>query len=211
MNAIESLFVTKLREDDSHWAMTLPIYVSGFLADIEHLFGPRDHSFTMVGIEIDTTSGASPHLWYPDSGIAPDDTDRRSRHVVIRLTSNALTDPERARWQLAHECVHLLDPWNEKVDGRPANWLEEGLATWFQNTRVPEAESHEGQYSVAENLVSPLMDELLKSIKLIRRDRRLRISAITPDVLREYCPEFSDETLLKICQPFPVTNGEATQ
>ncbi len=211
MSVIESLFVTRLGENGSHWAMTLPVYVSRFLTDIEHLFGPRDHSFTIVGIEIDTTPDASPHLWYPESGIAPDDPERQYRHVVIRLTSHALTDPARARWQLAHECFHLLDPWIEKVDGRLANWLEEGLATWFQNSRVPEAESHEGQYALAEKLVSPLMDELLKAVKLIRIERQLRISAITPDVLREYCPGFNDETLLTLCQPFPVTTGEAEQ
>ena len=202
MSVIESLFVTRLQEDGSHWAMTLPVHASRFLTDVEHLFGPRDPSFTVVGIEVDATPGACPHLWYPDSGIAPADTDRRSRHVVIRLTSNALTDPVRAQWQLAHECFHLLDPWNERVDGRPANWLEEGLASWFQNSRVPEAESHEGQYALAENLVSPLMDELPEAVKLIRRERRLRISAIMPDVLREYCPGFSEEALQKLCKPF---------
>lgn len=211
MNAIESLFVTRLQEDGSHWALTLPIYTSRLLVEIEHLLGPRDHSFTLVGIEFDATPGACPHLWYPNSGTAPDESDSRSRHVIIRLTPNALTDPARARWQLAHECVHLLDPWNEKVDGRPVNWLEEGLATWFQNSRVPEAESHGGQYALAENLVSPLIDELLKAVKLIRREQQLRISTITPDVLREYCPGFNDETLLNLCQPFPVTTGEANQ
>ena len=55
MSVIESLFVTRLQEDGSHWAMTLSVYASRFLADIEHLFEPRDHSFTMVGIEINAT------------------------------------------------------------------------------------------------------------------------------------------------------------
>ena len=202
MNVIESLFVTQLQENGTHWALTLPAYASRFLADIEHLFGPRDPSFTVVGIEIDATPGACPHLWYPDSGIAPDDHTKRSRHVAIRLTSNALTNPVRAQWQLAHECIHLLDPWNEQVDGRPANWLEEGLAAWYQNSRVRGAEYHEGQYALAENLVLPLMDELPNAVKRIRGERRLRISAITPDVLREYCPRFNDETLSKLCLPF---------
>ena len=182
--------------------MTLPVHASRFLTEVERLFGPRDPSFTMVGIEVDATQGAHPYLWYPDSGIAPDDPTGRSRHVAIRLTSNALTNPVRARWQLSHECLHLLDPWNERVDGRPANWLEEGLAAWFQNRQVPEAEYHEGQYGLAENLVLPLMDELPNAVKRIRGERRLRISAITPDVLQEYCPKFSHETLLNLCLPF---------
>lgn len=202
MSVIESLFVTRLQEDGSHWAMTLPAYVSRFLADIEHLFGPRDPAFTLVGIEIDATAGARPHLWYPDSGIPPGDAEGRSRHVVIRLASSALTDSARARWQLAHECLHLLDPWNERVDGRPANWLEQGLATWYQNSRVPKAECHEGQYAIAENLVSPLMDASPDAVKLIRQDRGLRISEITSDVLRGYCSGMSQDVLQKLCQPF---------
>ena len=202
MSVIESLFVTRLQEDATHWAMTLPVYIIRFLADIEHLLGPRDHAFTLVGIEIDSTPGACSRLWYPDSGIEPNHHEARSRHVVIRLTSNALTDPARARWQLAHECLHLLDPWNEKVDGRPANWLEEGLASWFQNSRVPEAECHEGKYALAEDLVSPLMGELPDAVKRIRKERGLRISDITPGVLQDYCPETGEDTSRKLSQPF---------
>lgn len=202
MKVFGTLFATKFRENNRYRPITLPEYASQLLSDIEHLFGPRDHSFTLVGIDIDAAPGAFPRLWYPDSGIALDDPDRRSRHIIIRLTSNVLTDPARAKWQLAHECFHLLDPWNEQVDGRPSSWLEEGLAAWYQNNRVPEAEWHEGLYALAEDLVTPFMNELPRAIKLIRREQGLRISAITPDVLREYCPGPSEETLLKLCQPF---------
>ncbi len=202
MSVVDSLFVTEFREDGSHSPMTLPEYASQFLADIERRFGPRDHSFTLLGIDIDRTLDKPPQLWFPDSGITPDDAERRSRHVVVRLGPTALDDPARARWQLAHECFHLLDPWNEEVDGRPGNWLEEGLAAWYQNERVPEAEWHEGSYALAEELVKPLMDELPLAVKRIRMERRLRISEITPDILRSYYPGLSDGTLGKLCQPF---------
>ena len=202
MNVIDALFATEFREDGTHAPMTLPEYASHYLADIEHRFGPRDRSFALVGIDIDKTPGNVPRTWFPDSGIAPDDAQRRSRHIVIRLGPNALTDPARARWQLAHECFHLLDPWNPKVDGRPTNMLEEGLATWFQNSRVPEAELHKGLYVVAEDLVKPLMDALPDAIKRIRQELKLRIGEITPDVLRDHCPGMSEETLGKLCQPF---------
>ena len=88
------------------------------------------------------------------------------------------------------------------MDGRPTNWLEEGLAAWYQNIRVPEAEYHEGPYAVAEELVRPLMDELPHAVKRIRRELRLRIGDISPAVLRAYCPGFTEETSLKLCQPF---------
>ena len=202
MSGVDPLFATMYREDGSHGPMTLPEYASRFLADIEHCFGPRDHSFVLVGIDIDKTPNNRPRLWFPDSGIQPDDTERRSRHVVIRLGSSALTDPVRARWQLAHECFHLLDPWSRRVDGRPTNWLEEGLAAWYQNTRVPEAEWHEGSYTAAEALVRPLMEDFSLAVKRIRRERRMRIGEFTPEVLRDYCPGFQMETLQRLCQPF---------
>ena len=202
MNVIDSLFTTKFQEDGSHGPMTLPEYGSRFLADIEHWLGPRDRSYALVGIDIDRTLDNRPRLWFPDIGIAADDTERRSRHIVIRLGPTALTDRVRARWQLAHECVHLLDPWNLRVDGRPTNWLEEGLATWYQNSRVPEAEFHEGLYASAEDLVGPLMEELPSAVKRIRQERRVRIGEFTPDVLRVYCPGFHEETLQRLCQPF---------
>lgn len=202
MSAVESLFLTQLQGDGSHWAMTLPVCSSRFLADLEHLFGPRDHSFTLVGFEVDMTPGACPHLWFPDSGISPGDAEGRSRHVVIRLSQHALADSARARWQLAHECVHLLDPWNEKVDGGPTNWLEEGLAAWYQNKSVPEAESHAGDYAKAEELVGPLMTDLPEAVKRIRQECALRIGEIPPDILRNYCPTMCEIVARKLCQRF---------
>ena len=202
MTLINSLFATRFQHDGSHSPMTLPEYASLFLADIECSFGPRDRSFTIVGIDIDSTPENSPRLWFPNSGIASDDAERRSRHVVIRLSATALTDLARARWQLAHECFHLLDPWHPRVDGQPTNMLEEGLATWYQNSRVPEAEYHDGIYAAAEDLVRPLMDQLPSAVKRIRQERRLRIGRFTPEVLREYCPEVHQDTLQRLCEQF---------
>jgi hypothetical protein len=168
MSVIDSLFTTQPQQDGRYSPITLPIWASIFLADIEQLFGPRDRSFTLLGIDIDQAHGRQPHLWFPNTGIPPDDTEGRSRHVIVHLGPDALLDPARARWQLAHECVHLLDPWNGQVDGRPTNWLEEGLAAWFQNTRVPEAECHEGLYADAQALVEPFIRELQPAIRRIR-------------------------------------------
>ena len=203
MNVIESLFTTELREDGSYSPITLPVWTSRFLAEIEQLFGSRDRSFTLLGVDIDQTPGKQPHLWFPDSGIPSDDAEGRSRHVVIHLSPNALTHPARARWQLAHECVHLLDPWNRRVDGRPTNYLEEGLATWYQNSRLPEAESREGEYAVAQELVEPVLEELAPAVKRIRLECNLRIGEITPNVLRGYCPGIGEDVL----NPNPPRDG----
>ena len=203
MNVIDALFTTQLREDGSYSPITLPIWASRFLAEIEQLFGPRDRSFTLLGVDIDQTHGNKPHLWFPDSGIPSGDAERRSRHIVIHLGPNVLSNPLRARWQLAHECVHLLDPWNRRVDGRPTNYLEEGLAAWYQNSRVSEAVSHEGEYAVAEGLISPIIEALSQAVKRIRLERATRIGEITPDVLLAYCPTISKEVAVTLCKRFP--------
>jgi len=54
-----------------------------------------------------------------------------------------------AHWQLAHECVHLIDPHKD-----PTNFLEEGLATWYQNQKAEGFENSKS-YKRAENLVRP--------------------------------------------------------
>ena len=62
-------------------------------------------------------------------------------------------------WELAHESVHLLDPWNPscKKEGCSTNCLEEGLATWFQNRAVQDGGNAEIEYARRERLVAPLM------------------------------------------------------
>ena len=202
MNNIDTLFTTEFREDGRSNSTPLSCYASRFIEDLERLFGPRDRSFTLVGIVVDKTQGSSPQLWFPDSGIPLDNPEGKSKHVVIRLGRSALDNPVRARWQLAHECVHLLDPLNLKVDGKPTIMLEEGLAAWYQNSRVPEAEHHEGLYAVAERLVAPLITELPDTVRNIRRERGLRMSDITSDVLRIYYPGCREATLQQLCQPF---------
>ena len=143
MDFIDSLFVTK-HLGHGKYSNTLSIYASRYLADLEDMYGSRDPSFTLTGIDIDKTPDNPPRLWFPSSGIPLG--EQRSKHMIIHLRANPLIDPVRARWQLAHECLHLLDPWHIDIDGS-INYLEEGLATWYQNYCVPEAECHEGLYA----------------------------------------------------------------
>ena len=202
MNQAHHLFVGEYWEKRSHNSMTLPEYASYFIADMESLFGLRDLSFSLVGIDVVSTPDSSPMLWYPDYGVAPDSIDRRSKHIIIRLGFNVLLDPLRARWQLAHECIHLLDPWNERVDGRATSWLEEGLAAWYQNSRVPEAAWRHGRYGAAEALVEPLLREYPEAVKNIRQDLGLRLGEFNPDVIRDYCPSIDEKALQQLCRPF---------
>ena len=180
--------------------MTIPGWAGVFIAELEEMFGPRDPSFTLVVIDVD--ADGVPSLWYPNSGVSSADSEGRGRHVIIRLGWAALTHSARARWQLAHECIHLLDPWNQLLDGGPTNWLKEGFATWYQNRCVPEAAYHEGLYAAAEDLVRPLTDSLPGILKRIRREQEMRIGEITPAVLGEYGLGASQYVLRRLCKPF---------
>ena len=95
-----------------------------------------------------------------------------------------------------------LIPGIVRWDGRPTNYLEEGLATWYQNNRLPEAVYREGEYAVAQELVEPVMEELTHAVKRVRLERNLRIGEITPNVLRGYCPGIGEDVLKRLCQPF---------
>lgn len=103
--------------DNGNW--TLSTRLSDMLSLAESKYGPRDRSYTIVGIEFDKNG---PNIWYPG--------DRN--HICIKLTESCLNNMAGACYQLAHECIHLLSP-----SGRNAtNILEEGLATHFSRTYV---------------------------------------------------------------------------
>ena len=199
---LESLLFTK-KQDDGTYLWTLATWTGKFLADIENRFGPRNHEFSFVGVEIDETPKANPCNWFPSSGISPCDHENRSRYAVIRLTPKALESRENAKWQLAHECVHLLDPWNKQVDGRPTNVLEEGLATWYQNFAAPcSLKSDVPSYVEAESLVKQHIDELQIAVKQIRLDHGVRIGEIPPDMLAKFCPSIHEAIVGRLCDRF---------
>ena len=95
--------------------------VPWFVRDLENMFGPSDPNFEFGCIKQD----GSPRIHFRNNS---------SGGVVdIYLAKEALQSPTEAwaRWQLAHECLHLIDPHEN-----PTNVLEEGLATYYQNNKV---------------------------------------------------------------------------
>ena len=142
--------------------------------DLEERFGPRDPNFEFGSILPGT--GKRPHISCP-----------RTSRINICLTKEALADSDEmwARWQLAHECVHLIDPHEN-----PTNVLEEGLAVWYQNKKVTrQFADRDGPYAEAEDLVRPFVHTLPTAIRGIRTNLRLAIGDIPEDVLIKYCPE----------------------
>ena len=180
----------------SHPPTTLSDYVGHYLSELERLFGQRDPTFTLLGIEIYRMPNAGPHLWFRGGQDPP-------KQIVIRLAPNAAPNPTLARWQLAHECVHLLDPTVIAKEG-PTILLEEGLAEWFQNTYVPEAAFRAGE--CAQDLVEPIMEQLSEAIRKIRSSG-VRLTDIDPSLLREHLPDMSKEMARTLCQRSTVQSG----
>jgi hypothetical protein len=137
----------------------------------EHLYGPRDRSWTVVGVEFGTNI---PSIWYPQPG----------KNVAIRLTTDALESTEGACYELAHECIHLLSP----SGGAEVPVIEEGLATVFSEDyveKVFQKTSFTRMASYAE--AAGLVRELLS----IAPDAFLRIRAVQPAFTL-----FSEQTFL---------------
>ena len=197
-----SPFTTSRISDDTY-SLTLAQLTSVFIAELERLLGPRNPKFTYTGLEFDTTPNAGPHIWFLKTGYPGHETDQYPTHITIRLTEAAQNDANLAIWQLAHECVHLIDPWNTIREGRPSNYLEEGLATWYQNTIIQDIAVNHPAYEEATSLVQPHMPELAATVKHLRTNHYLRISAIdAPGQLLRHFPEMDSRVAEGLCQRF---------
>ena len=197
---LESLFTTEVSAGNLYENATLPIYAGLCLQKLEELFGPRDPAFTLLGMDISRTTNIGPYVRFPDSGKTLVDGTDKHKYVIILLSPQALLSEVAARSQLAHECVHLLDPWNRQVEGRRTNYLEEGLAHWFQNRCVPGLGTQNFKYALAESLVLPLMDKLPSVISQVRQDLGVRIGEITFEMLQPHFPNVKEETLHQLCE-----------
>ncbi len=100
------------------FSWTLASRMGHILRFMEARYGPRDRSWTLLGVEF--TSRDAPQVWYPTY-------DNIGESIIVQLTRNAATDETRALFQLSHEVVHLLSP---AGPGAKASVLEEGLATY---------------------------------------------------------------------------------
>lgn len=166
-----------------------------YLKDLESIFGRRSSSHELGGIV--QSSKNNPSI-YELPG---------KQEIVIRLSPNAINDlknkkQERAKFQIAHECVHLLDP--IVGDELPVSVLEEGIAGWFEkekSTMSPGSGPAGQQYIKAYNLVLPWMEDLKRIIKPLR-DKGLRIHDITDHHLITLIPGIGHETAKALTEGF---------
>ena len=186
------LIVAEPSEDGIGYSWTLAAALGEMLLFAEEKFGPRDLSYTLLGIDF---SPDGPQTWTPGN----------VRHIITLLDMNGLTDRKDAYWQLAHECIHLLSP-TGKAD---ANVLEEGLAVFFAQWYM---RSVFGEGWWLNDITIPgCADALAKTQQLLALDpeiiRKLRklqpvIAQITAAQIREQCSAASEELASALTRRF---------
>lgn len=98
------------------YTWTLGSRLGHMLNMAEKMFGPRDKSYTLLGVEF--TEADNPSNWYPGN----------RKDILIQITKACMTDEKRALYQLSHEVFHTLSPIGP---GASSTVLEEGLAVYF--------------------------------------------------------------------------------
>ena len=177
-----------------------------YLGILEGIFGPRDTRFEFKNIMRSLPDYA--HVSFR-GGFCPSGcgTDIRITHQAY---DQKLTD--QTLWQVAHECVHLLDPClaGEGTD------LEEGIAAWFQHE--PQFHNAEVQsyingfdhypdypdYACAKQLVkSCIPDGLFEAVKELRA-QGIRLCDIAAEELHSHMPNTDFYILNRLCRKFPI-------
>lgn len=142
------------------YSWTLTTKLGHILNQAESLFGQRDLTCTILGIEFFHLP--RPQVWYPETG----------RHISIQLTIICLVYMNVGVYQLAHEVVHCLSPTGGQ---NPANVIEEGIATYFsvdyaaKNGHGDFRNITDPKYQNAYNLYSQLIAIDADIIKKVRQ------------------------------------------
>ena len=172
-----------------------------YINHLETLFGPRDPRFLFRSVRKSTDPPDTPYINFP---------------YGFHLDGNCVVDicisewpwdhcsPDQSPWQLAHECVHLLDP----APRGGSNFLEEGLATWFQDEPAYHEEAvqryiarnaaHPEPYAEARELVLLCMPQLQHAVRTIRFSG-IALRDIVADRLAEHLTMVDRATLERLC------------
>jgi len=179
---MKSIFISHPITSGYSWTITSKL---GHMLNIaEEKYGPRDQSYTLLGVEFNQDD--HPRIWYPGN----------CKHIIIQISMNCINDFNRAVFQVAHEVIHCLSPMGNKS----AIVLEEGLANLFA---IEYTSTHgngvwssvDQKYTDASDLVQQLISidsEIIKklravqpTISLIDFDLMMRTNRTIPKDLAE--------------------------
>ena len=146
--------------DGKDHTRTLAYQLSKMLHMVEELFGPRDYSYTILGIEF---ASDGPQIWYP----------RNHRHIIVQLNVSTATDMPKAYYQMAHETIHLLAP-TRLCD---VTVFEEGVACYFAayymkyKFNQPNWSPTLPSYRRALEIIAPRLNEDIRCIRRLRKNQ----------------------------------------
>lgn len=177
------LSITEPNPDGNGYKWTLPSLLGDMLNKAEKLFGPRDMSYTILGIEFNNTG---PRVWYPGD----------CKHIIIQL-SLAVDSIDSICYQLSQETIHLLAP----TGGRNANNLEEGLSICFAHEYMEKVmyrpipyPAEYSDYKKPFEEVKPLLDNDPECIKKLRTEEPT-FSKIKEEHMQRVFPNLNSETI----------------
>lgn len=158
------------------------------LAFAERRYGPRDPSWTLLGVEF--AAVRAPQVWYPNFGAG-------HQTIVVQITESAARDEKKALFQMSHEVVHVLSPLGP---GGKASMLEEGLATYNSidylraagfdiSPSYVSAESYEAAYWLIIELEA-VQPDFADRIKAMRSTGK-KLSSLSAAELRSAMPGLS--------------------
>ena len=182
-------FFTKPTNGGYKW--TLASLLGDMLHAAEELFGQRDRSYTIVGIEL---VADGPRIWYPG--------DRK--HIVIQLSLDAAEDMYQACYQMAQETVHVLAP----TGGQNANNLEEGISIYFARLYMKEALNFsyrppsDMRYRNALEAVTPILDTDIDCVRRLR-EKEPSFSEISHELISTECPNLTADEIDFLLSKFP--------
>ena len=187
--------------------------VKKYSEDLKGLFGPFDSRFKFGTVRKCECKDHRPHTHFPHNYHLNEDCVV-DMHVTWKPWDHRWCN--QGLWQVAHECVHLIDP----VEKGCATFLEEGLAAWFQDeleyhkavvkAYIPRAREGTAEiYKSAKGLVQVCdTQKLTQAIRELRVPGVKGISKISLEDLSNRLPNVDKETLEKLCSPFPVQTRE---
>ena len=165
---------------------------------LESMLGPHDPRFALgtIGRSRDVPRTHYPNGYHMNGNCVVD------IHIGEHPWDHHCYD--QGTWQIAHECVHFLDP----CQMNDANYLEEGLAMWFQDESQFHDDNvqmyiacntfHPEPYATAKTLVHKCMPNIIPAIKKIRATG-IRIHSIEADMLAARLPGMDPQTIEELC------------
>jgi len=179
---MSSIFISHKTPNGYSWTITSKL--GHILKAAEEKYGPRDYSYSILGIEFN--QDGHPRIWYPGN----------DKHIIIQISMNCLNDFNRAVFQVAHEVIHCLCP----TGTNNVNVLEEGLANLFSIEYALQNDngvwtSNDHRYTDASELVKQLLSydiEIIKKLRLVQptislidKDLILKVNSNVPINLAE--------------------------